>query len=371
MGKYKICVYAICKNEEQFVDRWMDVVSEADLVVVTDTGSTDKTVEKLKSRGAIVYEESITPWRFDVARNVAMSHIPEDFDICVSNDLDEVFQKGWRTILEEKWDSSCTRARYMFTWSYFSDGTPDKQFIMEKIHRRKGFRWVHPVHEVLEYSGSDLEYSLFIPEIVLNHYPDLSKPRSQYLPLLELSAQENPEDDRTIFWLGREYYYYKQYDDCIKTLIHHLTLKNATWDEERSASMRFIASSYKEKGHIVEAKSWLYRAIAECSYVREPYMAMIRLGYETSDWSLVYLMANLGLRVTEKTGSYLLEPEGWGYLMDDYAAIACYQLGMYEKAYAHALKALKMAPTDCRLKENLELITQKLDENGVGKNETI
>lgn len=29
---YKICVYAICKNEQQYVDRWMNVVSEADLV---------------------------------------------------------------------------------------------------------------------------------------------------------------------------------------------------------------------------------------------------------------------------------------------------------------------------------------------------
>ena len=39
MGQYKICVYAISKNEEKFVDRWMDSVSEADLVIVVDTGS--------------------------------------------------------------------------------------------------------------------------------------------------------------------------------------------------------------------------------------------------------------------------------------------------------------------------------------------
>ena len=38
-----IVVYAICKNEEQFVDRWMDSMGEADRVVVLDTGSTDGT----------------------------------------------------------------------------------------------------------------------------------------------------------------------------------------------------------------------------------------------------------------------------------------------------------------------------------------
>ena len=33
MGRYKICVYAICKNEEQFVDRFVDSVQEADEIM--------------------------------------------------------------------------------------------------------------------------------------------------------------------------------------------------------------------------------------------------------------------------------------------------------------------------------------------------
>ena len=37
----------------------MDSVSEADNIYVLDTGSTDKTVEKLRQRGAIVKKELI------------------------------------------------------------------------------------------------------------------------------------------------------------------------------------------------------------------------------------------------------------------------------------------------------------------------
>ena len=48
MNKYKVCVYAICKNEEKFVDRWYESVKEADEIYVLDTGSTDKSIEKLK-----------------------------------------------------------------------------------------------------------------------------------------------------------------------------------------------------------------------------------------------------------------------------------------------------------------------------------
>ena len=65
----KIVVYAICKNEEQFVERWMDSMSEADQVVVLDTGSTDESVRRLRDRGALVTEEAVVPWRFDTARN--------------------------------------------------------------------------------------------------------------------------------------------------------------------------------------------------------------------------------------------------------------------------------------------------------------
>ena len=47
----KVCVYAICKNESQFVERWMASMGEADAVVVLDTGSTDDTLTGWRGRG--------------------------------------------------------------------------------------------------------------------------------------------------------------------------------------------------------------------------------------------------------------------------------------------------------------------------------
>lgn len=362
MSNYKICVYAICKNEEQFVDRWMDAVSEADLVVVADTGSTDNTVKKLRDRGAVVYEEKIVPWRFDLARNVAMDHIPEDVDICVSNDMDEVFEPGWREKLEAVWTAKCTRARYMFTWSYHPDGTPNKQFTMEKVHHRKGFRWVHPVHEVLRYDGELADYTVYVPGMVLNHYPDNTKPRSQYLPLLELSAEENPDDDRGMFWLGREYMYYDKNDQSIETLKHYLTMPSAVWDEERSAAMRFISKGYEKKGDAQEAKRWLYQAIAECPRTREAYLAMAQFAYLKNDWPLVNWATGEALQINTKTGSYLLELKSWDYTLYDLAAISNYRLGNYGKSEEFALKACELSPDDERLKSNLRLIRHKKEE---------
>ncbi|MDO5291311.1 MAG: glycosyltransferase [bacterium] len=361
MGKYRICVYAICKNEEKYVERWVKAVSEADLIVVTDTGSTDRTVELLRKNQVTVYEEKIVPWRFDVARNIAMDHIPEDVDICVSNDLDEIFEPGWRDKLEQVWEKKHTRARYMFRWSYHADGTPDKEFVMEKIHRRNGFRWVHPVHEVLEYDGKDPDCYVDVFSIHLNHYPDPNKSRGQYLPLLELSAKENPKDGQTVFWLGREYMFYGKFHEAINTLKAYLALESAMWEEERSAAYRFIGFCYLDLGIKEEAKSYFYRAIGECPYVREPYMAMARFAFDEEDWRLLFYVTDRALSVTMKTGSYLMETECYGPDLDDYAAIACYYMGLYEKAVLHENRALSLDPENERLVNNLKLIMEKVE----------
>ena len=70
----KIAVYTICKNESKFVDSFMNCLkNEADAVYVTDTGSTDDTVEKLRAHGAIVNQVVINPWRFDDPRNISFN----------------------------------------------------------------------------------------------------------------------------------------------------------------------------------------------------------------------------------------------------------------------------------------------------------
>ena len=76
----KIAVYAIAKNEEQHVERFMSSARAADVIVVADTGSTDGTVAALQSAGAAVHEIHISPWRFDDARNAALALVPADFN---------------------------------------------------------------------------------------------------------------------------------------------------------------------------------------------------------------------------------------------------------------------------------------------------
>ena len=200
----KIYVYAICKDEKAFADRWMDSMSEADGVYVLDTGSQDGTPAALASRGAWVACREVVPWRFDKARNLSLDLVPQDADLCVCTDLDEVFEKGWRKKLEQAaLMQSCPQYRCRFVWSHGEDGREGMVFWQNKIHRRHGFVWHYPVHEVLQWQG-EKEYVLGeAAGVSLHHWPDPQKSRGQYLPLLELAAREEPEAPRCAHYLGR------------------------------------------------------------------------------------------------------------------------------------------------------------------------
>lgn len=58
-----------------------------------------------------------------MARNRSMELVPEDADICVCTDLDEVFHPGWRARLEEAWLPEAGQATYRYTWSFNPDGS--------------------------------------------------------------------------------------------------------------------------------------------------------------------------------------------------------------------------------------------------------
>ena len=357
MKKYKVCVYAITKNEEKFAKRWYDSMCEADEIYVLDTGSTDDTVKILKGLGAKVVVKEIKPWRFDVARNESLALVPDDADICVCTDLDEVFESGWRKKLENIWPGH-TRVRYNYNWALDKNNKPTVNFYIEKIHARHGYKWTHPVHEVLAYDKD--ESAITTDEITLNHYPDPTKSRSSYLPLLELSVKEDPEDDRNMHYLGREYMYYKKYNECIDTLIKHLNLKSATWKDERSASMRYIARSYLNLNRFEEARMWYKKACSEAPHLREPLVELAMLEDKCNNWSAVEECCNKALDIKSKYKSYINEPWCWDQTIDDLLSISYFNQGKYEQALKHVLKALEINPDDQRIQNNKKIIESSL-----------
>lgn len=343
----KIAVYTIAKNEEKFVERWAESAKDADYRFILDTGSTDKTVSKARKAGVKVAVASISPWRFDDARNAALSLLPDDIDFCIALDMDEILIDGWRQELE-KVSSETTRPRYQYTWSWkdLEETKAGLQYGGDKIHKRHGYRWKHPVHEVLV-TDRIKEVQEWIG-LEIDHHPDNSKSRGQYFPLLELAVEEDPTDDRNLYYLAREYFFNGMYEKAGSTFRKHLECPKATWGPERAASYRYLAKIYPEF-----AEDYLKGAIRDAPGRREALVEMAQLYYRQGNWEECLNHANSAISVSEKPLDYLCEEFAWGALPYDLAAIAAYNLGMVKLAIECTEEALEYEPDNERLLSNL------------------
>lgn len=344
----KICVYAISKNEGQFVKRFCESAKDADMILIADTGSTDNTVSIAKEFGAMVYDISVKPWRFDIARDTALCLIPSDYDVCISLDLDEVLETGWREEIERVWKPDTTRLRYKFDWGH------NILFYYEKIHHRIGYHWHHPIHE---YPRPDLrtkEVYAHTDKLLVSHHPDPTKSRGQYLDLLRMSVKEDPHCPRNAFYFARELTFYNLWDEAIEALNDYLKNPGATWQNERCYAMRLLGKAYDFKQNAWEALKWYRMAIAEAPVTREPWVDFAFSCYQKSMWKECHHAATMALSITDKALVYTCDPEVWGSKPYDLAAISAYHLGLKDEAIRYGQAAVDLSPNDDRLRRNLE-----------------
>ena len=219
----KICVYAICKNESKFLDRWLDsVLNEADYICILDTGSTDDTFDRLQKlmhdskyyaynfpRAKIIvdqynFEKNLGMMRFDKARNKSLSLVPPDADICVVLDLDQIPIKGWSDIIKQRFEEGYTEVHGDII-DHDEKGKELNRWRSRNVHPNSPFWiWEKVIHEGIEYYGKDENKIIYDDRFVINHYPDLHKDRSLYKELLYYSCKEYPKDPYYGNYLGIE-----------------------------------------------------------------------------------------------------------------------------------------------------------------------
>jgi tetratricopeptide (TPR) repeat protein len=347
----KIAIYTIARNEAKQVAPYLASCREADLVVIADTGSTDGTPALLRQGGAVVHDIAVQPWRFDVARMTSLNLVPADVDVCIKLDLDERLEPGWREQLESAWQPSTTRLRYWYVWNWKKPGVVDVQFRSDLIHARAGYVWRHPTHEALYPTGTE---QIAESELTIKQYPE-NKPRPNDLPLLELAVQEH-RCPRTLFYLGREYYFRQRWAESLRTLGEYLAHPDACWGAERSHAMRLMALMHKQQGNGAEALAWLLRSCAEDPGLRENWLELAQVYYEAQDWASGYFACTKALAIAERPRHYQSQGYAWGERAHDLASVCAYYLGLKDQAANHLLQALAWSPEDPRLQANARYI---------------
>ena len=361
--RLKICVYAICKNEEKFVDRWVEALEdEADYVVVLDTGSTDSTVEKLKAYEPFVtvkqydYFKESGIFRFDRARNDSMKLIPNDTDICVVFDLDQIPQSGWSEIIREEVAAGNWEVRG-YIIDHNDEGREVNRWESRNVHVNDPFFiWTKIIHEGIEYYGENKNYPVvFRGDFVINHYPDNHKDRSLYRTLLEYAVQEYPKNPYYAIYLGIELDRRYSKEESAKAFRRALSECNFANDKDIEYQICINLSQVTNSPN--EALIVLDRArdIVEIKNNRRLYKAYADI-YESMgnhDKSIEMLEKSLEVKSysSDWTDDYYLYT---GYVEDRLSLFYYYQKSDPLTAMEYCVRALKLDPDNERIKTNLK-----------------
>ena len=248
----KIGVYALCKNEEKHVFDWAESASDADALVVTDTGSTDTTVQRLRAAGVTVATGYVCPWRWDDAHNLSLHHLPPDVDVAIRMDLDERLRPGWRQAIERAWVDGTNNLRYRYVWSWrdHPGGQPDLEFFGDRVHARANFRWQGATHEGLVCWKGD-RFVNVAEGLEIWHYRDQGKWHATDIDLLRVAVAEAPQDARMRWYLARQCDY-MALPEAAAQFAAYLRLPGGS-PTERSYALRVLARLTGEELHLHQA----------------------------------------------------------------------------------------------------------------------
>lgn len=287
----------IARNEEKVLPRLLKSLKGISDICVVSTGSTDKTVEIAKEFGCNVIEvgdrfkkkateEQVKEFRerfgiepsfkagvgyfhFADARNFAASQCKND--VCAHFDADEIVD--WNLEEVKRLAETEDQLTYQFCFEHNPDGTPALEFEHSKILRKSKIHWIGQTHEIhTPIEGQTPKPPCYTDAIYLHHWQEPKPERGNYLPGLELSVLNKENPDRNQFYLAREYFYNKKWQDGVK--MFEAALKIMWWKPERGQAYIFLSRCYKELGKREKAEECLFLSLKECDTRREPWFEL-------------------------------------------------------------------------------------------------
>lgn len=338
--RLRIGVYALCRNEAHHVAAWEESCRDADVRVVTDTGSDDGTDRLLAERGVDVRAGAPVPWRWDDAHNLSLMHLPADLDVCVRLDLDETIATGWREVIEREWVDGANNLIYRYVYSFRPDGTPHVVFHLDRVHARHGFRWSQATHEGLVcWSGEKRQR--FAKGLEIHHHRDPGKVHKSDLTLLHVAVAEAPHDARARWYLARELAF-AGHPAAAAEFAAYLDMPGGS-ATERSYALRVLSS-------ITGQEEYLHRAAKEAPQEPDAWerLALARHHAEDHEGCLTFAQAAIAAPLSTHATDANAKSRA-----HELASIALWQLGRQPEALPHARAAAAGLPGDERIAANL------------------
>lgn len=331
----RICVAAICRNEEKNIGEWLKHVAEADAISIVDTGSEDQTTNIISAftHPNLYHMFDVSEERnLGASRELAATPFSED-DLVVWLDIDERFD-------DPDWVETLRNTKHIkhaeAVWILMRNG--DSHYQQMKAYRRRSYFWKYRAHEVLSSRKPGQNLRWVEASFATDHYPDQTKPRN-YLLELGKDVGDYPHDDRCSFYYARELCYAVSYnerpdllDDARREVDRLAGI--AKWADYVSIANLELAKATFKQGFTQEAIAACYRAIAYRPDRIECYGMIADIFYRHNDMMNAVGMAIQGIDASKQNPkSFLFDQTSINLdLCYETAYWGCRNLGLVEPA---------------------------------------
>ncbi|QZE57021.1 beta-1,4-glycosyltransferase [Erwinia phage pEa_SNUABM_32] len=331
----RICVAAICRNEEKNIGEWLKHVAKADAISIVDTGSEDQTTNIISAftHPNLYHMFDVSEERnLGASRELAATPFSED-DLVVWLDIDERFD-------DPDWVETLRNTKHIkhaeAVWILMRNG--DSHYQQMKAYRRRSYFWKYRAHEVLSSRKPGQNLRWVEASFATDHYPDQTKPRN-YLLELGKDVGDYPHDDRCSFYYARELCYAVSYnerpdllDDARREVDRLAGI--AKWADYVSIANLELAKATFKQGFTQEAIAACYRAIAYRPDRIECYGMIADIFYRHNDMMNAVGMAIQGIDASKQNPkSFLFDQTSINLdLCYETAYWGCRNLGLVEPA---------------------------------------
>jgi glycosyltransferase involved in cell wall biosynthesis len=198
---------------------------------------TEKDVEEFTSNYGIkpIFKVGDKLLNGETDSNDALIYAKNDW--CFTPDADEIVT--WDLPEIKKLLPDYNQIRYTFCHGHDTEGKCTFEFVHTKLFRKSQNKWVGRIHGVLVPTGEHKTF--YTDKMRLDHYQKPREYRAGFLARLEYSILKDKRI-RDMFYLAREYFYHKRWEDSIKMFeVYH---KLGTNDFDRGEAFIFKGKAY-------------------------------------------------------------------------------------------------------------------------------
>jgi len=275
VSEMNVTLYAIAKNEEKNIKKFIENSKQFSNTVVVDTGSTDNTVQILRDAGIQVYEHPQIKEEFDFAkaRNQALSYVTTDW--AFSLDFNETITDLFIESLDIFADDVTTFKHQRFD-DHGRGESKESSEVHVRFHRKKNYEWKNAIHEIPYFIPTkDFPQENLIQttiKITKEIHRSVDK-QIFYLSICEREYQKDPTNEYYIWFIFNHYYTVKNSEKSLEFGQEFLNNSKPYFHEFRIECFVKCSEILLNLGDIRRSANYAFHAVSEAMNLGEPHLS--------------------------------------------------------------------------------------------------